>query len=727
MPEPSEAQLIERDAFPFEFLSTIAERESWRKEVYRPVYHVHKWWANRLGAVFRGILLGCLLSEHNDLEDAFYRKHDFSQVSVFDPFMGSGTTLGEAHKLGCAALGRDINPVACEAVRVALGPLNRRRLETAFAELSAITGRQIRSLYQSHDERGILRDVLYYFWVKQLPCPHCGSEVDLFASRIFARNAYPDRKPEVQFCCPGCGGVYAGLNGDQETRCPSCALVFNPHTGPANGATATCATCARSFSIIAAIRKSANPPTHRLYAKLLLTAEGEKQYRPTTESDAEAYQRAAALLAGEVRRGAVRLPTLELADGYNTRQAMNYNYRTWRDFFNERQLLALGWLQEGIIQLTDAATRDALLTLFSGVLEFNNVFASYKGEGTGAVRHMFSHHILKPERTPIEANVWGTPKSSGSFSNLFKSRLLRALDYREAPFEATVRPSGKMYYAAPPFSGNTSTAWPPVAPFGGRQIFLSCGSSDDTGLPDASVDLIVTDPPFFDNVHYSQLADFFFAWQTLFPRGFIERRMTTRQEREVQDTDPNHFARKLTAVFVECWRILQDDGLLVFTYHHSRAEGWTSLVQAIYGAGFSVINAHPVKAEMSVAAPKSQAKEPIQLDMILVCRKRAQEEHAPNVASAFRESAARARAKLNRLSAIGLDLSRADCRLVFVSQFLACLGPVVLPELAVNALLSQKAALEKLADNATATLVQTPTHTGAGNDAQPAQYSLFTE
>ena len=64
------------------------------------------------------------------------------------------------------------------------------------------------------------------------------------------------------------------------------------------------------------------------------------------------------------------------------------------------------------------------------MLEFNNLFASYKGEGTGAVRHMFSHHILKPERTPIEANVWGTPKSSGSFSNLFRSRLLRAIEYR---------------------------------------------------------------------------------------------------------------------------------------------------------------------------------------------------------------------------------------------------------------------------------------------------------
>ena len=49
---------IESDDFPFEQLSRIAERESWRKEIYRPIYHVHKWWAQRLGSVFRGILLG---------------------------------------------------------------------------------------------------------------------------------------------------------------------------------------------------------------------------------------------------------------------------------------------------------------------------------------------------------------------------------------------------------------------------------------------------------------------------------------------------------------------------------------------------------------------------------------------------------------------------------------------------------------------------------------------
>jgi putative DNA methylase len=725
---PSRARLIESDTFPFECLSTIAEHESWRKEIYRPIYHVHKWWANRLGTIFRGILLGCLLQEGEDLQTAFYQKHDFADTSVFDPFMGSGTTVGEAHKLGCTALGRDINPVACEAVRVALGPLNRRRLQDAFGGLSETAGDRIRALYRSQDDKGQSCDVLYYFWVKWVLCPRCESRVDLFSSRIFARNAYPDRKPEVQICCPGCGGVFSALNGDKEAHCQLCGLHFNPHTGPASRAIATCPTCSHSFPIIDAVRTAVATPVHRLYAKLLLTPNREKQYLSTGEGDCQAYQECVAVLEQELRKGTVRLPDMSLADGYNTRQAIGYNYRTWRDFFNARQLLALGWLQDEIARLTDVPTRDAFLTLFSGVLEFNNVFASYKGEGTGAVRHMFAHHILKPERTPIEANVWGTPKSSGSFSNLFKSRLLRALDYREAPFEATVHSPGKAYFVAEPFSGQVSSEWPKATPFSPRAIYLSCGSSDSTGLPDASVDLIVTDPPFFDNVHYSQLADFFFAWQTLYPRGFIGRAATTRQEREVQDTSPAEFARKLKAVLLECCRILRDDGLLVFTYHHSRAEGWTSLAQAIYGAGFSVINAHPVKAEMSVATPKSQAKEPIQLDMILVCRKSAQDERNVRDASvALQESSRRSLDKVGRLASIGLNLSRNDRRLVFVSQFLASLGPVACAETAVHALVGQQGVLEGSADRSVEVLAQRASTEFVRRSARSQQYLLWTE
>jgi len=51
--DPSLPRALEDDSFPFEALSEIAERESWRKEVNRPLSHIHKWWAQRLGSVFR--------------------------------------------------------------------------------------------------------------------------------------------------------------------------------------------------------------------------------------------------------------------------------------------------------------------------------------------------------------------------------------------------------------------------------------------------------------------------------------------------------------------------------------------------------------------------------------------------------------------------------------------------------------------------------------------------
>ncbi|MGO9095536.1 MAG: hypothetical protein ACLQGV_09965 [Bryobacteraceae bacterium] len=659
-------RLIETDAFPFEFISGLAERESWRKEVHRPIYHVHKWWAKRLGSVFRGILLGCTLDSEGDLTAEFYRSHHFSGLTVFDPFMGSGTTVGEAHKLGFTALGRDINPIAVESVRTALGPLNRAALNDAFATLSDGVGERIRALYDSKDSRGRRCEVLYFFWVMRVPCLGCGELVDLFPSWVIASNAYPNRKPAVQVLCPGCGDIFPAVHGQDSTTCRSCGLQFNPEHGTANGSKAACPHCRHRFTILNAVAALPSRPEFRLYGKLVLTCDGTKEYLSAGERDQEAYRECTARLKEESQRGAILLPALDLKGGFNTRQALSYNFRAWRDFFNDRQLLALAWLRAAIWRIADAPARDALLTLFSGVLEFNNLFASYKGEGTGAVRHMFSHHILKPERAPIEANVWGTPKSSGSFSNLFRSRLLRAIDYRNAPTEVNGASGGNGRQCAPSFSGELEGEWPTQGRFVDRGIYLSCGDSADTGLPGASIDLIVTDPPFFDNVHYSELADFFYAWRQL-TAGGEQSHSTTRCCAEVQDTNPASFAAKLEGVLRECGRVLKNDGLLVFTYHHSRDEGWRAVARAVLGAGFVVVNSQPVKSEMSVATPKSQAKEPIQLDIVLVCRKR----DASNVGGpSLQEATEAATRKIERLIAQGFRLSRNDQKVVLFGQLL---------------------------------------------------------
>lgn len=653
-------RLIEIDDFPFEFLSRIAERESWRKEIHRPIYHVHKWWAKRLGSVFRGILLGSILDKDSDVKKCFYEYHSFSRITVFDPFMGSGTTIGEAHKLGFTALGRDINPVAVETVRSALGPMELRHIQDAFHSISSEVEERLRALYTAGDSQGNTCDVLYHFWVMQAECPACAGDVDLFSTYVFGQNAYPHRKPEVQVLCPNCGDVFQGQYGQNNVTCPTCSVSFNPLQGPAKGQNAICPHCSHGpFSILKTIGKRKKRPAYRLYAKLVLRQDGEKEYLCSTRDDILAVSKASDKLKKAIEAGEIVLPDLALEPGYNTNQAISYNFINWRHFFLDRQLLALGWLRAAIMKSDHVPTRDLMLTLFSGLLEFNNLFTSYKGEGTGAVRHMFSHHILKPERMPIEANVWGTPKSSGSFTGLFRNRLMRAIGYRSKPTEVNGSDTEKGLVCSPEFTGRVEN-WPRDSSFTTRGVYLSCGDSAKTELPSRSIDLVITDPPFFDNVHYSQLADFFHAWRE------IDATKTTRHDSEVQDTDPNSFAQKLQNVFKECNRLLKDNGLLVFTYHHSRDEGWHAVAQAIYGSGFRVVNSQPIKAELSVAMPKHVAKEPIQLDIILVCRKADIEIPCNSVKEALESSYK----KIKRFSQAGFTLSRNDQKIILFGQLL---------------------------------------------------------
>jgi adenine-specific DNA methylase len=206
----------------------------------------------------------------------------------------------------------------------------------------------------------------------------------------------------------------------------------------------------------------------------------------------------------------------------------------------------------------------------------------------------------------------------------------------------------------------------------GKPLYLSCGDSAKTDLHPESVDAVVTDPPFFDNVHYSQLADFFYVWQRHILGGNGHHAAeTTRSEAEVQQSDPATFTERLCGVWKECRRVLRRDGLLVFTYHHSRPEGWRSILEATVGAGFEIVAAHPIKAEMSVAQPKHQAKEPIDLDVILVCRKReARRGEPPELETLLGSAQEEAGEQIARLNATGRTLSRNDIRVVLAAQII---------------------------------------------------------
>jgi putative DNA methylase len=642
-------------------LSRIGEHESWRKEVHRPATSTHKWWAKRLGSVFRGILTAAVTEDEAAALTAYASRTRLDGLTVFDPFAGSGTTVVEALKLGAKVVGWDINPVATLVQRQAVQGWDTSELSRAYKLVEEACRTEIDRVHRT--QRG--ETVLYYFWVALALCPTCHADTRLFSTHVFSQNAYPKRVPAAQIVCPTCLDVIPGRYDFDELTCR------NGHSVTRHGAvTRSTMTCPAGHISKVIDALSGQVPRYEMYAKLVLGASGKKRYETITDFDRALYTECSKLLCE--RESDLVLPSTALDDGENTRQAIRWGFTKWRQFFNDRQLYSLGLLATAIRDLVAGpAEREALAALFSGMLEFNNMFCSFKGEGTGAVRHMFSHHILKPERTPLEAHPWGTRASSGSFSTLFQSRLLRAQAYKLAPTDQ-VRVGDQIERVAG-LSAQTEAAvvdsWSALEQSPGA-VYLRTGDSSKSDLPDASVDLVITDPPYMDNVHYSELADIFHAWlRELTPfEHYPTDRVTTRSPSEVQSASPDEFEAAITRVWQECARVLKPDGLMAFTFHQARLSGWVALVKALAEAGLVVTAVQPVKGEMSTSVTKSGG-EPSNLDAVVVCRRL--RDAADTSLSDPETAAAVGERRLIDLRAAGVEVGVGDVRSVIRGHVLA--------------------------------------------------------
>lgn len=651
--------------FPAAMLSEVGTKESWRKEVHRPATSTHKWWAKRLGTVFRGILTSATTPDGADAARAYASTLDLSGLVVLDPFSGSGVTGVEALKLGAKPVCFDINPVATLVERQAVQPWDITALQVAYKHVESSCRSEIDRLHRAEDGR----TVLYYFWVATVGCPTCATTVRLFDSPVFSKNAYPKRVPKAQVVCPDCLAVKESRYDFDVEICTNGHRI--EQRGAVRGQLATCRN-GHTFKTLRALKD--DRPGYEMYAKMVANPGGTKTYEPITGWDRDLYQECVELLDRHPESAV--LPIGELAPGNNTNQALNWNFRQWRDFFNARQLVSLSLIATAIRDLPGPSReREALCALFSGTLEFNNLFTSFKGEGTGAVRHMFSHHILKPERTPLEAHPWGTPQSSGAFSTLLKSRLYRAHEYKTAPADLIFDGGGveRVTGISQPLAASVVESWESFSSADDDVAYVATRNAAQTDLPDESIDLIVTDPPYMDNVHYAELADFFHAWlQAMHPYAGYPNTVTTRRHGEVQHADPEQFGKAIEAVWTECARVLKPGGLLAFTFHQARISGWVHVIESLRRSGFVVTAVQPVKGEMTTSVVKAGSHEPSNLDSIVICRRSADGATNPN--RSIEEALATAQKELSSLRDAAIAISPGDVRSVVRGSLLAYLA-----------------------------------------------------
>ncbi|MBS0382312.1 MAG: DUF1156 domain-containing protein [Proteobacteria bacterium] len=169
-------------------------------------------------------------------------------------------------------------------------------------------------------------------------------------------------------------------------------------------------------------------------------------------------------------------------------------------------------------------------------------------------------------------------------------------------------------------------------------IELSCKPGDALDhIADASIDCVVMDPPYYDNVMYAELSDFFYVWLKrtagrVYPELF--RRQLTDKDSEAVANPSRHkgekgakvlagrdYQQRMAAIFAECRRVLKADGVMTLMFTHKATGAWDALTKGLMEAGFVITASWPINTEAE-GSLHIKNKAAANSTIFLVCRPR---------------------------------------------------------------------------------------------------------
>lgn len=614
------------NAFQAEMPSDVMYQAS-RKEASRkkPVFFIHKYFARRITANFRMSLLGFLADKDDEISDLFYKKSaQKEEITVLDPFMGGGTTIFEALRFNCKVIGNDLQPLSLFVTKALVEPIDEKVVNTEVKKLEKKVGKRIKDYYKTTCPCcGKQADGMYSFHVKKVKTENACKEHKLFSSFIIAY-----KKDEFTVVCPKCGKLEKTKFKNGSYVCECGWELNSPKDSYVKNGVYTCPDCGEKRVLL-----ENEPETGYPFATDIVAIEyycphcKAHDYKTPDINDLELFKKAKQDFAKLEKE--LPIPDQTIREGYNTNQILNHGYKRFRDLFNERQLLCLGLLLQAINEVENKDVQLWLQLAFSGMLEMNNMFCRYQ-QNAYKICNIFFNHAYVPISMPVENCVWGAKLGTGTFNKTVQ-KIIRGKKFNRDIYDLLAKKMDNGRYDSVQIKNGDIAEAIPVTDYSksdGKHPLLTCSDSRTLDLiPNESVDLVLTDPPYSANVMYSELIDFFHVWNynssIADQIGFNEPISPKLNEiivNPVAGKDFNYYQNGITAVLSECYKKVKKDGYLVFSFHDKSLDSWLAVLESIYSAGFYLKKCYPVQAETRTGSHTSN-KNSIGIDLMLICQK----------------------------------------------------------------------------------------------------------
>jgi adenine-specific DNA methylase len=620
--------------------------------------------------------------ERDWLVVSFGSESDLTLPTVLDPTAGGGSIPFEGIRLGCRAVANDLNPVAWFVL-------------SATVQFPALFGEPLLQRFKQLAQRFIrMRDerlerffpaeplpasvATNWIWARTITCPYCGGLVPLSPNWRLSNDGTGVRlipNTTTRRCSfeivdslddQSPGTVKAG-NGD--CPFPDCRRVIDGDDIKEQAQAGK-----MGDQLYAVVYKQTQVVGQTKTGKNKTKAvRGFRAPRP--EDDVS--EQVSAALAEKMPEWEARniVPDEPYPVGTNDERPLQYGMPLWRDMFAPRQRLGHCTSVESFHDLVDELRREGN----GEVGDLDRAALTYVAIAIDKVLNYNSRMSVWMPTREVVANTFNRHDFAFCWSYAEMAPTVTGLGY-----DWTVEQTGKALEELIALIGSGGGM------FGTRRdkdsITITNGSGDSLALDDASVDCVVMDPPYYDNVMYAELADFFYVWLKrtaglLYPEQFSS--YLTDKDREAvanpakfkgqkggaKNLAGRDYQRRMEAIFAECRRVLKPDGVMTVMFTHKASGAWDALASGLVEAGFVITASWPVNTEAEGSLhikEKSAAKSTI----FLVCRPQEQpadgeanywEDVEPKVAAVVRE-------RVQEFQDAGIG---------GVDLYLACFGPAL--------------------------------------------------